>query len=528
MMRNFLLFAVGLLLLAGCATSQESPVLVPEQSNFTETSRYDDVMEVVEYARDNASNLHYEVFGQSEQGKDLPLLIFSDEPVESPEAAHQLNRPVVFIVANIHSGEVEGKEALLRLIIELTEGEHQDWLNEVALLLAPIYNADGNDMIDRQHRANQYGPEGGVGTRPNAEGLNLNRDFTKIAALESKGLIQNILTKWDPMLFMDLHTTNGSRHGYHLTYAAPLHPDTDKRILDFQNQTMLPQLRRQMKEKGWEIFDYGNFRRGAPQNGWYTYSPLPRYSSNYYGLKNRLGLLSETYSYVDYETRIDVAEDFVKSTIGFIADHAEEVQQLRSELNEVVHSDTLQGMISYNYLENPLDFELLISDLDTVYKEDLDANMYKRMGIADTLTSKLYNGFRATETRPVPFAYALDNRSGQYDHIITNLQEHGIAVDTVSSTDQVPVQRFEISSFEQAEEPYEGKRMINLSGNFISDTISLENWMLIKTANPNRMLIFQLMEPEAPDGYAAWDMVGEDLQENSFPVVKVMNEMPFE
>lgn len=528
MMKNILLLTVGILLLAGCNTNQKPPALVPEQSDFTQTSRYEDVMRVVDYARDNATNLHYEVFGQSEQGKELPLLVFSDEPVASPAAARQLGRPMVFIVGDIHSGEVEGKEALLRLIIELTEGEHQDWLNEVTLLLAPIYNADGNDMIDRAHRANQYGPEGGVGTRANAEGLNLNRDFTKIAASESKGLIQNILTKWDPMLFMDLHTTNGSRHGYHLTYAAPLHPDTDKRILKFQNQAMLPELRQKMKDKGWEIFDYGNFRRGSPEDGWYTYNPLPRYSSNYYGLKNRLGLLSETYSYVDYKTRIDVAEDFVKSTIGFMADHAQDVQQLKSELNSVAHSDTLQGMISYDYLDNPANFELLISNLDTVYKEDLDANMYKRMGIADTVTSKLYNGFRATQTRPVPFAYALDNRSGQYDHLVANLQEHGIAVDTVHSTAEVPVQRFEISSFEQAEQPYEGKRMIDLSGSFSTDTISLENWTLIKTANPNRMLIFQLLEPEAPDGYAAWDMLGDNLQERAFPVVKVMAETPLE
>ena len=522
-MKRYSVWLLAFILLgAGCNSQEKPPTLVPEQSDFTETSRYDDVMDVVDYARENASNMHYEVFGQSEQGKDLPLLIFSDQPVETPEQAQNLDRPIVFFVANIHSGEVEGKEALLRLIIELTQGEHQDWLNEVTLMLAPIYNADGNDMIDRAHRTNQYGPTGGVGTRPNAKGLNLNRDFTKLAASESQGLVQNILTKWDPALFVDLHTTNGSRHGYHLTYAPPLHPDTDSRILDFQKNKMLPRLREMMDKKGWHIFDYGNFRPGEPELGWATYSPLPRYSSNYYGLKNRLGLLSETYSYVDYETRIEVAGDFIDSIIKFMTNNARSVQQLKSELNTVDTSSSPEGAIAYDYLQNPKEFQLLTSNLDTVYQEDVDANMLKRVGIADTVTSKLFNEFRATETRPVPAAYAIDNRSGDYDRIIDNLKMHGIAVDTVSEQARREVQRFEITEFEQADEPYEGHRLIDLSGRFTSDTISLEGWTIIPTDNSNRMLIFQLLEPEAPDGYTGWDLWGENLQNQPFPVVKLM------
>src|SRR5699024_1095984 len=196
---------------------QRAPVLTPEKSNFTKTSLYKDVMDVVDYARSNADNMHYEVFGQSEMGKDLPLLVFSDQDISSPKQARRLNRPMVFIFANIHSGEVEGKEALLRIILELTEGQHQGWLKKVTLLIAPIYNADGNDMISRKHRPNQYGPSDGVGTRANAKGLNLNRDFTKLATSEAQGLVKNVLTKWDPMLLMDLHTTNGSSYGYQLT-----------------------------------------------------------------------------------------------------------------------------------------------------------------------------------------------------------------------------------------------------------------------------------------------------------------------
>src|SRR5699024_236066 len=140
----------------------------------------------------------------------------------------------------------------------------------------------------------------------------------------------------------------------------------------------------------------------------------PRYTTNYIGLRNRLGLLSEAYSYLKFEKRIDVTEDFVKSTIRFMVRHADSVRSLLNGLKDTYthFSDTLRAGISYEFIRNPEEFKLLVSDLDTVDTEY--GEMYKRMGIKDTVTSALYNQFRITEWRSVPFAYALDNRSGKY------------------------------------------------------------------------------------------------------------------
>ncbi|MDZ7772384.1 MAG: M14 family metallopeptidase [Balneolaceae bacterium] len=507
---------------AGCS-APEPPELVPEATDFTETSRYDDVMEVVDYARQHADNMHYEVFAQSEQGRDLPLLVFSDRVVSSPQQARDLSRPVVFIVANIHSGEVEGKEALLRLILELTAGEHTEWLGKVTLALAPIYNADGNEMIDREHRTNQWGPSGGVGTRPNAEGLNLNRDFTKLDTSEGQGLVQNVLATWDPMLFMDLHTTNGSPHGYHLTYAEPLNPNTDPMIREFMRGRMLPEIRSDMQEKGWQVFDYGNFYRG-PEQGWFTYSHMPRYSSNYHGLRNRLGLLSETYAYVDYESRIDVVEDFVKETVAFMSENAVEIQAMKQVLdaNYTEHADSLEAGISFDYTQVPAEFPVLIADLDTMRHDDLERNTYMRMGIADTVSSLLYNEFRATESRSIPFAYALDNRSGDYDHVVENLRMHGITTVSTSNGDPVPVRRFAAETFQQEEDAYEGHRLVTVEGAFRDEEVALDDWVIIPTNNSNRQLIFYLLEPESDDGYVKWGLFNQALESgDSFPVVKV-------
>lgn len=523
------LCAIAIFLIIGCSSSSQPPKLTPRQTNFTQTSTYAEVMEVVAYARENAENMHYEVFGHTEQGKALPLLVFSDRVVETPKEAHQLHRPVIFVMANIHGGEVEGKEALLRIILELTAGKHREWLNNVTLLLAPIYNADGNDMISKSHRVNQYGPVGGVGTRANAKGLDLNRDMTKLASAEAQALVHNVLAKWDPALFMDLHTTNGSPHGYHLTYSVPLNPNTDPRIINFQRNIMAPYLQQKMKAKGWNVFPYGNFYEKNPSKGYYTYSPQPRYTTNYIGLRNRLGLLSEAYAYLDFKSRIEVTEDFVKTTINFMAGHADRVLSLISTLNKEYSTfvDTLRAGVSYDYIQNPREFPLLISDLDTVYFEKYDAAMYKRMGMKDTLTSKLYNQFRITATRPVPYAYALDNRAGRYNNIVKNLSLHGINHFVTDLKKKVKVRQFEITDLKRANERYQKRYMNTVEGVFHAQKVSLKGWVIIPTTNINRPLVFQLLEPEAPDGYVAWDMLGDDLTEKPFPIVKVINEIDF-
>ncbi len=85
-------------------------------------------------------------------------------------------------------------------------------------MMAPIYNADGNERVNLYNRPRQNGPFGGMGQRANAQGLDLNRDHMKARSAEATSLI-GLMNAYDPHVLIDLHTTNGTRHGYHLTYS---------------------------------------------------------------------------------------------------------------------------------------------------------------------------------------------------------------------------------------------------------------------------------------------------------------------
>ena len=100
----------------------------------------------------------------------------------------------------------------------------------MVLLVNPNYNADGNEKVTLTSRGFQHGPIGGQGTRANAQGFNINRDDIKLETPEARSMVR-LLNDFDPHVMIDLHTTNGSRHAYHLTYETPNNPAVDPAIV---------------------------------------------------------------------------------------------------------------------------------------------------------------------------------------------------------------------------------------------------------------------------------------------------------
>src|SRR5262249_37684635 len=138
--------------------------------------------------------------GTSHDGKKIPLMILADPPISTAEDAKNSGKLIVFAMGNIHAGEVDGKEALLMLARDLATAEERPLLKDLVLVFAPNFNPDGNDKLGK-NRTYQPGPEA-VGTRENAQKLDLNRDFVKLETPEVRALV-HFLTKWDPAVLID-------------------------------------------------------------------------------------------------------------------------------------------------------------------------------------------------------------------------------------------------------------------------------------------------------------------------------------
>ncbi|MEO5753281.1 MAG: M14 family zinc carboxypeptidase [Chthoniobacterales bacterium] len=133
--------------------------------------------------------------GKSPEGRDLWMIIATRENESTPEALHKNGKPIVLAQAGIHSGEIDGKDAGLMLLRDMTvRGTKRDLLEAGNFLFVPIFNVDGHERASNFGRVNQRGPEV-MGWRTNAKNPNLNRDYAKADTPEMAAIIQ-ALNRW--------------------------------------------------------------------------------------------------------------------------------------------------------------------------------------------------------------------------------------------------------------------------------------------------------------------------------------------
>src|SRR6187399_513321 len=239
-----------------------------EASGFKSTSSYEDVVKFMKAVDEAAPIIFTSSYGKTFEGRDMPLAVVGTGLKDaSPAAVRASGKLRVHIQGNIHAGEVEGKESAQILLREFATGQHKDWLQSMVFLITPIFNADGNEKMAVNNRGRQNGPINGMGTRPNAQGLSINRDFMKLDTPEGKAFVK-LWNDYDPQVGFDLHTSDGSTHGYYLTYSPPLNPDTSDTIMNLMKNEWFPFVTKTMKaQHGWDSFYYGNASNPGGRGG---------------------------------------------------------------------------------------------------------------------------------------------------------------------------------------------------------------------------------------------------------------------
>jgi len=516
-----------------------TPQTRAEQTAYEETSRYDEVRMFIDALARQTPRVRVEVFGTSEQGRDLPLIVVGDPPSRAP-AARSSRQPVVLVMANIHAGEVEGKEAALHLARRLTLGDLQPLLSSAVWLFAPIYNADGNEKVSLDNRVEQNGPIGGVGTRENANGLDLNRDFMKLESSEARGLVA-LFTRWDPDVIVDLHTTNGSYHGYHLTYGPPLNANTDPRIAAFAHDKLLPTVRQAMQARhGFRTFDYGNFTTAdamddelegftsgeTRQKVWRTFDARPRFGTNYAGIRNRIAILSEAYSYLDFKGRVTVTEAFTEEIMRFVAANGTAIRSLTSgadaEWIDGTHARALGIASALQSLPKPVD--VLVGAIGSTVNPRSGKSMRTMVESTAVPTSMIvYDRFVSTASRRVPVEYIVPaTANGLHEAVERKLREHGIEVQTLGTPTRRPVEQFVVTQVRHAEQMFQGHHATSIEGRSGKRDVDLAaRSLIVKTNQRLGGLVFYLLEPESDDGLTTWNFLDSSLKVGAaHPILK--------
>jgi len=510
-----------------------------ERTNYAETSRYADVMEFIAGLQHLSATVKLETFGMTNEGRALPLVILAKSAISSPAEAAASGKPVVFIMANIHAGEVEGKEACQHLMRDIVTGPLGSLLDHIVLLIAPIYNADGNEKIDINNRTAQNGPASGVGTRENAKQMDLNRDFMKIESPEARGLIENVFNRWDPHVIIDLHTTNGSYHGYALTYSPCLNPNADQKLAAFVRGKLLPEVSKTLKTKHkYNTYYYGNFvddknpmrelsaDKSPDPKAWATFDHRPRFGNNYIGLRNRIAILSEAYSYLDFRARVDVTDKFVRAILQYVATHASEVVNLvRDADRHTVATETTAGNENgfgtrFELKASPKPVEILVGSVTKTIDPRTSKPRLQATNEARPVKMTEYGEFQATARTKAPAAYLL---KPDMKDVVALLRVHGIVVETAKQAASLDVEQYTIKQVTQAPRAFQGHRETRLTveASSTKETFPAGSF-IVSMQQPKAALIFYLLEAESDDGLVNWnylDRVFERTAKDGSPSV---------
>ncbi len=480
---------------------------VAEKSDYKATSKYADVVAFCEAIAKRGPTARLEYFGTSHEGRKLPLLIISDPPVATAEEAKTAGKLVVMAFANIHAGEVDGKEALLALARDLTDKKSHPLLKDLVILLVPILNADGNERIDPKNRLGDNGPVEGAGTRENAQGLDLNRDFVKLETPEVRALVK-LFNTWDPALVIDCHTTNGSKHRYTLTYDGPRYPSSDKGAWTLN--TLFPEVKKRMKAvAGYEIAPYGNFSQDRTK--WETYPALPRYGVQYLSLRRRFGILSESYSYAPFQDRVKATHEFVKACFECAATNKADV------LKMVDPSPPWPAIIpvrteteAFPWKQQILGFEEVEKDgkrVATDKPKDYDLEYVGRV--------------KPSEYIERPFAGYLIPPS--YTEAIDTLRRHGIAVEELREDIDLRVNVYRIQSVDIVARPFQKHQLASVEVKKRNETRRVPaGTIFVRTTQPLGTLAAYLLEPRSEDGLTTWGAFNDGLKAGAdFPVMSL-------
>jgi hypothetical protein len=508
--------------------SELRPQTRPERTGFLLTSTHEDVMAFIDSLRRVSPTLHVTRLGTSSKGREIPMLVLARPAVRTPAEAKALQRPIVYLQGNIHGGEVEGKEALLSLLRDLSTDRYLNVLDSLVIIAVPVYNPDGNDSLGPQerNRGAQNGPAM-IGMRPNGQGYDLNRDYIKAEAPETRAALEMFRT-WDPDVFVDLHTTNGSYHGYALTWAPPLNPAA---IFTgpFTRDTVLPMLRDVLRTRlRVETFPYGNFiSQDSVERGWFTYDHRPRFGTNYYGLRGRVGILSEAYSHDPFRTRIASTYAFTFGLLSLIAENAEEFSDRSRAADLQTTGFTSAGnhsprfairsrLARQGYLADLL-VEVLERTGDSVRSEPGLRPGVRRTGRVRTAKVPIVDRFEPVVEQTLPYAWAFP---AGHDTLVAMLRAHGILVERTLEQVQAQAELFEIDSVIRAPNAFQGHQEVRLTGRWKAATPVIgAGSYFVRASQPLGVLAMYLLEPQSDDGFVTWNFLDAAL--GTHPVFQI-------
>ncbi len=481
---HILLGAAALLLLtvAGSARAQDLPQTGAERANWSRHTNHEELVEFLFEVQSRTDNMLIRELTTTAEGRTVFLVILGDPPAATPGTAWFSGKPTVFIVQNVHGGELSGREGGLQLIRELALGELRPLLEKVNLLIIPSINPDGANRQPRPSRANSLG-------------YDMNRDYVVMETPEISSVVEDVLLRWWPDVHVDTH--NGGSRPYNLTYQATLHPAADRDLVAFANGPMYGAVKAHMESQELMLFYYSGPGRDSETGQWYwrTTDPLLRKQHSYSGFQNMVALLYECPG-GSLDLQATSQREGQEGLIRFVADNAQELRRLIMQARRrTVERASAQVAIGWEQSAYPGEVEFYASE---------------RLPEGGRSEPKLVTGQNRTlyvpsATRTRPWAYAFE---GNLHKIANLLRRHAIEVERLKEPVTVKAELYRAASVSWAENPYQNHHLATVEVELFEEEITLAaGTYVVRMGQNGGTLAAYLLEPDTDDSVVTWNFL---------------------
>lgn len=511
-MKKSMFVFLALLLMASCEKKELDLTTTFERSNYLETDDYEGTILYAKRLAKQFDEVRYQSIGQTAQGREVPLLIVDANGYTNPRKIRKSGKNIILVESCIHPGEPNGKDAMFMLIRNMLTGrEHRDLLDDFSFLFIPVLNPDGLANFSAYNRINQNGPKQ-MGWRVNAQGLNLNRDFTKLDTPELRAFT-SLFNQWQPDLFFDTHATDGADYQYVTTYSIEDFGNYDPSISSWLSEVWEPIIGIAMMQHDMPVTRYIEYHPwGDPTAPLYDESFSAMFSEAYTTARNCPGILLETHMLKPYKDRVFSTYYMIVETLDIIRNNKTSFQ---NALAQAKKSDLTLTEIPINMqpeLNDTIWVDFLGYEYDTV-QSDITGGWYYAYDSTkpETRRTMKFRSTRPEKTLSVPKEYIIP---AQYKEIIDIVKAHGFEVSLLKNEKTIQVSTYRFSNVSFMPTPSEGRCRL---AHFDAEEITMEvtfpkGSAVVKTSQNGVRLLMNLLEPEMQGSLFEWGFFNHVLQ----------------
>ncbi len=479
-----------------------------------QTLEYAEVIKAYQYLDEKYEDTKLMEMGLTDSGRNLHLFLMKKGGISNviPMAQQLENQAVILINNGIHPGEPCGIDASIAFAEDLLKSNELP--ENVVIGIIPVYNIGGALNRGRDSRANQNGPEE-HGFRGNARHLDLNRDFIKADALNTKSFYA-IFHFLKPHIFIDTHTSNGADYQYTMTFISTQKDKLNPILSKFLTSELEPFLYENMKNEDWEMTSYVNVFRDTPDKGFAAFLETPRYASGFTTLFNTIGFITETHMFKPYKDRVESTREFLHQITNFSGKNSQEIIERKKRADD---ADFRTKFFTLNWTLDSVQFETREFkgfEYDYLKSEILGQNRLKyNREKPKTYEVKYFADYKTADSTQLPQYYILPQA---YREVAERLQYNGVQTIPLQNDTTIRVESTYIFEPKFRNYPYEGHFVLTEfeTEKVMQNRQFLKGDYLIPTENIHRRFLANTLEPAAADSYLRWNFFDEIFQQKEY------------